>query len=104
MKFEIKNWITGKVMFALEGADWKLAFVAAVKAGQEFKEADLSETLDKAEQSLFAVSQKFLKNKFIPINSILTEAEIPAPESAPVVEPVPTIEQPNQIASEPPVS
>jgi hypothetical protein len=37
-------------------------------------------------------------------NSILTEAEIPAPESAPVVEPVPTIEQPNQIASEPPVS
>jgi uncharacterized protein YjbI with pentapeptide repeats len=42
MKFEIKNWITGKVMFTLEGADWKLAFVAAVKAGQEFKEADLS--------------------------------------------------------------
>src|SRR3984957_17004985 len=37
-------------------------------------------------------------------NSILTEAEIPAPESAPVVEPVPTIEQPNQIASEPPIS
>jgi hypothetical protein len=37
-------------------------------------------------------------------NSILTEAEIPAPESAPVVEPVPAIEQPNQIASEPPVS
>jgi uncharacterized protein YjbI with pentapeptide repeats len=43
MKFEIKNWITGKVMFTLEGADWKLAFVAAVKAGQEFKEADLTE-------------------------------------------------------------
>jgi hypothetical protein len=37
-------------------------------------------------------------------NSILTEAEIPAPESATVVEPVPAIEQPNQIASEPPVS
>jgi hypothetical protein len=37
-------------------------------------------------------------------NSILTEAEIPAPESASLVEPVPTIEQPNQIASEPPVS
>src|SRR5277367_5105360 len=37
-------------------------------------------------------------------NSILTEAEIPASESAPVVEPVPTIDQPNQIASEPPVS
>ncbi|HEY3932540.1 MAG TPA: hypothetical protein VGM58_09255 [Verrucomicrobiae bacterium] len=36
--------------------------------------------------------------------SILTEAEIPAPESAPVVEPVPAIEQPNQIASEPPIS
>ena len=38
------------------------------------EDADVSETLDKAEQSLFAVSQKFLKNKFIPINSILTEA------------------------------
>jgi hypothetical protein len=37
-------------------------------------------------------------------NSILTEAEIPAPETAPVVEPVPAIKQPNQIASEPPVS
>jgi hypothetical protein len=36
--------------------------------------------------------------------SNLTEAEIPAPESASVIEPVPTIEQPNQIASEPPVS
>jgi len=36
--------------------------------------AELSETLDKAEQSLFSVSQKFLKNKFVPINSILTEA------------------------------
>lgn len=35
---------------------------------------ELSETLDKAEQSLFAVSQKFLKNKFIPIHSVLTEA------------------------------
>lgn len=38
------------------------------------EESDLSETLDKAEQSLFAVSQKFLKNKFIPISSALTEA------------------------------
>jgi len=35
---------------------------------------------------------------------IAAEAEIPAPESAPVVEPVPVVEQPNQIASEPPVS
>src|SRR3984957_16856486 len=32
------------------------------------------------------------------------EIEIPASEPAPVVEPVPAIEQPNQIASEPPVS
>ena len=36
--------------------------------------AELSETLDKAEQSLFAVSQKFLKNKFIAISSVLTDA------------------------------
>lgn len=38
------------------------------------EEGELAETLDKAEQSLFAVSQKFLKNKFIAIRDILTEA------------------------------
>ncbi len=38
------------------------------------EDADLSETLDKAEQALFSVSQKFLKNKFVPISSVLTEA------------------------------
>lgn len=38
------------------------------------EEAEISGTLDKAEQSLFAVSQKFLKNKFIPVKDILTEA------------------------------
>jgi uncharacterized protein YjbI with pentapeptide repeats len=43
MKFEIKNWITGKVMFTIEGDNWKLAFCAAVKAGQKFDQADLSE-------------------------------------------------------------
>jgi hypothetical protein len=36
--------------------------------------------------------------------SVLAEAEIPAPEPASVIEPVPADEQPNQIASEPPVS
>ena len=43
MKFEIKNWITGKVNITLEGENWKLAFCAAVKAGQKFDQADLSE-------------------------------------------------------------
>lgn len=38
------------------------------------EEPDISETLDKAEQSLFAISQKFLKNKFIAIHDVLTEA------------------------------
>ena len=38
------------------------------------EDSDLSLTLDKAEGALFAVSQKFLKNKFIPISSVLTEA------------------------------
>lgn len=38
------------------------------------EDAELAETLDKAEQSLFAVSQKFLKNKFIAISTVLTEA------------------------------
>jgi len=38
------------------------------------EDSELSETLDRAEQSLFSISQKFLKNKFIPIKDILTDA------------------------------
>lgn len=38
------------------------------------EDAELSDTLDRAEQSLFSVSQKYLKNKFVPIREILTEA------------------------------
>lgn len=44
-------------------------------AGLGFKEEDeIDSTLDKAERSLFQVSQKFLKQHFIPIKSLLTEA------------------------------
>lgn len=35
---------------------------------------DVNELLDKAEQSLFSVSQKYLKQNFVPIKSILTDA------------------------------
>ena len=38
------------------------------------EEQDVTDTLDQAEQSLFAVSQKFLKDKFVPVKDILTEA------------------------------
>lgn len=38
------------------------------------EEEEVPQTLDKAEQSLFAVSQKFLKDKFQPIRDIMTEA------------------------------
>jgi len=38
------------------------------------EEEDVSAVLDKAEQSLFAVSQKFFRQKFIPIKDVLTEA------------------------------
>jgi replicative DNA helicase len=38
------------------------------------EDAEVAETLDKAEQALFTVSQKFLKNKFVPISTVLTEA------------------------------
>ncbi|OQB06705.1 MAG: Replicative DNA helicase [bacterium ADurb.Bin212] len=38
------------------------------------EDAEISETLDKAEQSLFAVSQKFMKDKFVAVKDILTEA------------------------------
>ncbi len=38
------------------------------------EEEDLEKLLDKAEQELFSVSQKYLKQNFIPIQNILTEA------------------------------
>ncbi len=37
------------------------------------EEDDIEKTLDKSEQRLFAVSQKYLKQNFIPIQDILTE-------------------------------
>jgi hypothetical protein len=57
-----------------------------------------------AEGQVAATTETAPQAEVVAENSILTEAEIPAPESAPVIEPVPAIEQPNQIASEPPVS
>lgn len=38
------------------------------------EDEEIAQTLDKSEQSLFAVSQKFLKDKFQPIRDVLTEA------------------------------
>lgn len=38
------------------------------------EEEDIEELLDKAEQKLFSVSQRFLKQGFIPIKDVLTEA------------------------------
>lgn len=38
------------------------------------EDEEISKVLDKAEQSLFAVSQKFLKDKFIAVKDVLTEA------------------------------
>lgn len=38
------------------------------------EEQDVTDTLDQAEQALFVVSQKFMKDKFVPVKEILTEA------------------------------
>ena len=38
------------------------------------EDADISDTLDKAEQSLFSVSQSSMKDKFVPVKDVLTEA------------------------------
>ncbi|NQU77098.1 replicative DNA helicase [Candidatus Falkowbacteria bacterium] len=42
--------------------------------GYQEEAEDVSKLLDNAEQKLFGVSQHFLKNIFVPINSVLTEA------------------------------
>ncbi len=38
------------------------------------EDAEIAGTLDRAESTLFAVSQKFLKNKFLPIREVISEA------------------------------
>lgn len=53
----------------------RLLNVAARITELGYDEADnIEELLDKAEQSIFGVSQKYLKQNFVPIKSILTEA------------------------------
>lgn len=54
----------------------KLINVAAEISGLGHQEEieDLSQLLDKAESLLFGVSQKYLKQNFVPIQNILTEA------------------------------
>jgi hypothetical protein len=42
MKFEIKSWLTGGVLFSIETDSWKLAVEAAVKSGATLYGADLS--------------------------------------------------------------
>ena len=41
MKFDLKDWTTGKIALTIEGDDWKVAFTAAIKAGIEFRWIDL---------------------------------------------------------------
>ena len=42
MKFEIKSWVNGAVLFAIETDSWKLAVEAAVKSRADLSRADLS--------------------------------------------------------------
>jgi hypothetical protein len=41
-EFEIKNWMTGGVIFSIETDNWKLAIEAAVKANANLRSANLS--------------------------------------------------------------
>src|SRR5690348_7915527 len=41
MKFEIKSWVNGAVLFAIETDSWKLAVEAAVKSRADLSGADL---------------------------------------------------------------
>jgi len=64
------------------------------KPAVEGEVAVSTETVPQAEVAIEPVAE----------TPVSTEAELPASEPAPVIEPVPAVEQPNQIASEPPVS
>src|SRR3990167_203864 len=41
MKFEIKSWYDGRILFSIETESWKLAIEAAVKSGADLSGADL---------------------------------------------------------------
>ena len=41
MNFEIKHWVSGKVLFSLETENMKLCLEAAVKSGADLRGADL---------------------------------------------------------------
>jgi uncharacterized protein YjbI with pentapeptide repeats len=42
MKFEIKSWLNGGILFSIETDSWKLAVEAAVKSGVDLSRANLS--------------------------------------------------------------
>lgn len=53
----------------------RLQTAAAEISGLSFEEErDIDEILDQTEKKIFAVSQKYLKNAFVPIDSLLTQA------------------------------
>ena len=41
MKIQVKSWITGGVLFAIDADSWNLAVEAAVKSGAYLRGADL---------------------------------------------------------------
>jgi Pentapeptide repeats (8 copies) len=41
VKFEIKNWYTGGLIFRIETDNWRLAVEAAIKSGADLRYADL---------------------------------------------------------------
>ncbi len=41
MKIEIKNWLTGGIIFSIETDSWKLALEAAIKAKADLSYANL---------------------------------------------------------------
>jgi len=79
---ELSNVVStaGNIFNYAQIVKYKSTLRKLIKAGQDilnlgFEESeDIEDTLDKAEQKLFSVSQQYLRKNFIPISNILQEA------------------------------
>ncbi|MEK9166013.1 MAG: replicative DNA helicase [Patescibacteria group bacterium] len=79
---ELSNIVStaGNILNYAQIVKYKSTLRKLIRAGQDilnlgFEESeDIEDTLDKAEQKLFSVSQQYLRRNFIPISTILQEA------------------------------
>ena len=76
MKFEIKNWSSGALIFSIETDSWKLAIEAAVKANADLRYADLNHADLRSANLRYAnlrSAKGYTSNWFTPLRILLDQ-------------------------------